>query len=227
MIEEEFGRMANLRDHWWLQGRINLIDRYIKKNEKVLEIGCGIGQNIGGMNGIGLEPDENAVKHAKACGITVVRGVAEALPFKEKSFDAVLLMDVLEHMEDDTKPLKETSNVLSKGGTVIVTVPGFKILWRHHDEIMGHKRRYAKMEIESLLKSSGFEIEKLSYWNLTSFFSVFLMKFVKRSGKSDLIKTPKLLNKLLLTLLTIENRLISKTALPFGVSVFAVGKMKK
>jgi SAM-dependent methyltransferase len=56
-------------------------------------------------------------------GLAIVRGSAEALPFPDDSFDALTMLDVLEHLPDPRRALAEVARVLRPGGTLLLTVP--------------------------------------------------------------------------------------------------------
>jgi SAM-dependent methyltransferase len=77
--------------------------------------------------------------------------------------DLVLLMDVLEHVNDDVALLKQSTEALKSGAKVIITVPAFPVLWSAHDLFLDHKRRYTISTLRPILEQAGLKIEKLSY----------------------------------------------------------------
>lgn len=74
-------------------------------------------------------------------------------------FELVLLMDVLEHVEDDRGFLRGiVSELLAPGGRVLVTVPAWQPLYSQHDENLRHYRRYAPKQIEAVITESGLQL---------------------------------------------------------------------
>ena len=73
--------------------------------------------------------------------------------------DLVLLLDVLEHVEDDAGFLRElTLHSLAPGAHVLVSVPAYGALYASHDTFLGHHRRYAPSSCASLLERAGLRI---------------------------------------------------------------------
>ncbi len=217
---------------WWFSARRELLDQILKKinkrEMKILDFGCssGINMNILGKYGnvFGIDKDKEAIKIAKMRGFNVLRGDIKT-KFKDKTFDLITCLDVIEHIDKDRDLLKEFYRVLKKEGKLIITTSAFMFLWSTHDIINQHKRRYEKNELEEKIRYAGFKILKSSYWNMTSFLPVLLFKSIWKgikSSESYLIEAPKILNYLMLNILRIENNIISKANLPIGVSLLLV-----
>ena len=128
-------------DHWWsdevrwvrtlknlVPGRLAWFDRHIDwQGKDVLDLGCAGGfmaeaMAARGANVTGIDPAAQAIKaarsHANAAGLQVAYdvGVGEALPYDAAVFDAVICVDVLEHLADLHKVLAEVTRVLRPGG---------------------------------------------------------------------------------------------------------------
>ncbi len=71
----------------------------------------------------------------------------------------VLMMDVLEHVEDDLALLRGTMGAAAPGTRVVVTVPAFQWLWSGHDVFLEHWRRYTLPGLERLLRRAGLRVE--------------------------------------------------------------------
>lgn len=139
------------------------MDRIIRKVSmplrglRILDLGCGTG-HISLM----LEPDNHVVSLDPALeGVRITRarrrtpggyavGAGEALPFGDGSFDAVLLIDVLEHIVDDYAVAAESRRVLRPGGWVLCMVPQNPRLYSRIDAANGHVRRYEADELRRL-----------------------------------------------------------------------------
>jgi 2-polyprenyl-3-methyl-5-hydroxy-6-metoxy-1,4-benzoquinol methylase len=78
--------------------------------------------------------------------------------------DLVLMMDVLEHVDDDRGLLRHYAGKVPGGTHFLVTVPAFAFLWSGHDVFLEHKRRYRLPEMETTLQESGLEIVRGSYY---------------------------------------------------------------
>ena len=72
------------------------------------------------------------------------------------SIDHAILMDVLEHVEDDVGLLRDVGRILTPAGHVLITVPAHQILWSGHDEFLGHVRRYDRSQLVDAAGRAGF-----------------------------------------------------------------------
>jgi SAM-dependent methyltransferase len=79
------------------------------------------------------------------------------------SADLVLLMDVLEHVEQDGALLRSYVRQVGCGTRFIVTVPAFSWLWSGHDVFLGHHRRYTLGQIRGVVEASGLVVEGTCY----------------------------------------------------------------
>lgn len=83
--------------------------------------------------------------------------VADAMEDEvEGEFDAVVFCEVLEHIDDDAGWLRMIHERLRPGGQLVASVPSRMKYWTHHDEMVGHLRRYERTELEALLHRTGF-----------------------------------------------------------------------
>ena len=78
--------------------------------------------------------------------------------------DLVLMMDVLEHVDDDRGLLRHYAAKVPSGAHFLVTVPAFRFLWSGHDVFLEHKRRYRLGEIEATMRQAGLEVVRGSYY---------------------------------------------------------------
>jgi len=142
--------------------------------------------------------------------------------------DLVLLMDVLEHVDDDLGLLKSYVDKVPSGSRFLMTVPDFQFMWSGHDDFLEHKRRYTLSQFESLTKNAGLTVEKGAYY----FGAVFPIAVASRlipggsSGskpRSQLKKHHPLVNALLKTLCSLELPLMGMNRLA-GLSVFVLAR---
>lgn len=78
--------------------------------------------------------------------------------------DLVLLMDVLEHVDDDVALLKEYVQKVPNGSRFLITVPAFKFLWSDHDIFLDHKRRYTLENLEKAVRDAGLKVRHGAYY---------------------------------------------------------------
>jgi len=227
-------------NHWWFTGRRDIINKLINdysKDTETLEVGCSGGVLIESlkMHGFrrlqGIDIDDNAVEICRQKGISDVHiADAEKTEFKDQQFDLIIASDVLEHIRDEDRALQEWRRILKSGGKLIIFVPAFQFLWSAHDEVNHHYRRYQKSGLINALKKNGFKAERASYWNFSLFLPVSVARLSrklfsggKRTAADQLFEVNPLINKILVYMLRLENKLLSwKINLPLGVSAFAV-----
>lgn len=123
-------------------------------------------------------------------GIIMLRSI-ENIP--GKSIDRVLLLDVLEHVKDESSFLKDVLNIMKDNGKVFITVPAFQFLFSPHDIFLRHFRRYSLPEIEYLLKKNGLMIVENFYFYTIAFIirslELFLYKLnIKKEFKGAINK---------------------------------------
>jgi SAM-dependent methyltransferase len=124
--------------------------------------------------------------------------------------DLVLLMDVLEHVDDDGQLLGEAVAQTRQGGRVLITVPAFQWLWSPHDEFLGHRRRYTLDQLHEVVEQQGLQIERSAYFFALTLPLAVATRMVARylpgnSGpRSQLRRHHPVVNRLLLALCQAE-----------------------
>ena len=78
--------------------------------------------------------------------------------------DLILMMDVLEHVEDDVGLLRTYTSTLPPGGHVLISVPAFRFLWSGHDVFLEHHRRYTLGQIEAVVRAAGLDVVRGRYF---------------------------------------------------------------
>jgi len=243
MEESEYESMYRLEDrHWYFAGKrglvLSLLGKYLTKKEPlVLDAGCGTGRTLAELalryDAVGMECFSGALAFAARRNRTpLVQGILEQAPFEDAAFDAVTLLDVLEHCDDDRLALAEIARTLTTGGLLLVTVPAFMWLWSGHDEALHHRRRYTRKSLQLLLEKCGFAVSRMSYFNAFVFPLVAgarlaerLRKKVSRSADTDEMPAA-LVNNLLYRLQCIERTIIRYLDIPLGVSLICVARKR-
>lgn len=239
MKASEYEVMASVEDrHFWFVTtraivRDELQKRLAGEGRLILDLGAGTGGTIRALKGlgrfIGLDLSVKACKFgAQRTDAPYVLGSALQIPLMDKSLDAVLALDVFEHIEDDLQAVIEVRRVLKDGGVLIATVPCHPWLYSAHDRALHHVRRYRKQDFLRLLQDSGFSICRASYTNCFLFPIVACArlagKVLKSEAKSDATVKLGALNDVFKVIFSLERRLLKHRDLPWGVSLMVVAK---
>ena len=226
-------------DHFWMQWRHAGVLRALKSTgasvQRALEIGCG-----SGVARRMLERDLNVPVDGcdlSRAGLEMAepgRGrlffydILELEPTMLGQYDAVFLLDVVEHIPDDVAFLRAALRHLRPGGVLIVNVPASMLLFSQYDRVTGHVRRYTRRSLARLFRQSGVELGGLTHWGLS-------MVPVLLARKAYLTMIPpaetmrvgfsppnRFVQSLFGALKDIETSL--PMAMPFGTSLLAWGK---
>lgn len=204
------------------------------KGKTFLDIGCGAGHLLAkarekGMKVWGLEKDKNLINLSKNLygkGIPIIQEKAEGISRLGSKFDTITIIDVLEHINNDELVLREIIKKISPRGRLVIIVPAFQFLYSERDRLYGHKRRYGKKELNDKLRSCGYKINELRYWNILGFFVyLFYEKILnKRVSLESRTKKPSgIFRKLMHKLVDYWMRLIENNInFGFGLTLLCV-----
>ena len=115
------------------------------------------------VTSVDASPAAVAVLRERVVG-TVERADVTAVPYPDGSFDAVVLGEVLEHVEDDVGAVREVSRVLSEGGVLAASVPAQPHWFGGSDRWAGHVRRYSRERLLAVVSAAGLEVERCLGW---------------------------------------------------------------
>lgn len=165
---------------------------------KILEMGCGSAYfstvlnrefPAGEYEYHGIDMEQDAVKAAKQFvkdENKIVIGSVEKMEYENDSFDNILYLDVIEHVNNDKASIEEAFRVLKPGGKLIVSTPNsgaaltdtFFCEYMHdHGHMENQRDGYYANELEDLLKNAGFQIDSVDYSNV--FLSEILITITK------------------------------------------------
>ena len=183
-----------------------------KQNENVIDLGCGTGYYLFLLSNLplklhlnGFDFDENALAEARTSlsnkNIKFIAGDLHKMPFKDNLFDKAVASEVLEHVGNDVKVLKEIYRILKPNGVLVTSVPSIRYpffwdpmnwLLEHlfHTHIKsgffsglwsGHLRLYYLQDLKKKFEKVGFKVEKaeeLTFWCLP--FNHYIVNIVAR-----------------------------------------------
>jgi SAM-dependent methyltransferase len=229
-----YRQIKNQKKHWWFQARKKIIDQIIsginfKKKNNILDFGAGSGVNLDMLRKHGLVDIHEQNKYAR----TVIKknknikNLYSTLKIKNDFYDLILMADVIEHVKQPKKLLKDLKKFLKKDGRILITVPAYQFLFSKKDEVLGHHRRYDKKRLKNELK--GFKIENISYFNTFLCVPIVIMTLINKFLNRDYIKkvetTPNfIINKLCYIIFSAEKYFIKYFNLPFGISIYILAK---
>ncbi len=158
-----------VESHWYYQAKAAALLRLIGdlSPRQVLDVGAGSGffsrqvlARTGATSATCVDPgypaDSDTIAHGKP--LLFRRGV------EHDPADLVLLMDVLEHVDDDVGLLRMYADPAPAGARFVITVPAFQWLWSGHDIFLEHRRRYTLAQIEGVARAAGLEVERGAYY---------------------------------------------------------------
>lgn len=194
---------------------------------EILEVGCGIGNftptlsKYGKVTAIDIDPGlVEGLKQLNNENISTGFGDIEQgkFFFKEKKFDVIVCINVLEHIKDDMKALENIKNLLKNNGILILLVPVNTFLYGEIDKAIGHFRRYSSQELVGNLKSLGLSVISSKKLNFLGALGWFISGCILKNTQVTENKI-KLFN-LISPLLVIENYIEP----PLGTSVLIIAK---
>jgi 2-polyprenyl-3-methyl-5-hydroxy-6-metoxy-1,4-benzoquinol methylase len=164
----------------------HLIKKNISKKDRVLDFGAGIGTfaklvSKFASDTICIEPDKVQLNHIKyELGIKAKSNLDLV---KNESVDVIYSLNVFEHIQDDFSAIKKCYKKIKPGGSLLVYVPAYQLLFSNMDKHVGHFRRYSMSDLSQKISSSGFTIENAEYIDSIGFFASYLYKFINQDGK--------------------------------------------
>jgi len=226
--------------YWWHVAKRRLVNRLLQKHfpppGRVVEGGVGSARNLlafreQGYEVGGMDLMEASVAHAHERGLhdVHVHDLTQEWPFEPKSTDAVVLLDVIEHLSDPVAALRHAHRILKPGGGALVTVPAYQWLFGEWDERLGHYRRYTRKRLRKEAEEAGFSVSWLSHWNSFTLPAAVAVrsyqKLIPKRREPVFPRVSKLANRALLKLADMERGLIASCPAPCGLSV--VGVLRK
>ena len=220
---------VNPDKHWYYLAKSYAVNRKFTEyslNAKVIgDIGAGDGFFIKNLpiNKVNYSLyciDTGYLKNEFSNDITYLR------EYNEIDLEALLFIDVLEHVQNDVALLEEYVNKSKNGSYFYITVPAFQSLWSGHDIFLEHVKRYTLKEVVDTVEKAGLSVVSAQYIFSFIFPLVWLkrkLKFKKEIiVKSQLKEVGWILNYGLRLLCFLEHRFFVNKL--FGLSCLVIGK---
>lgn len=166
--------------------------------------------------------EEEFIGRRRADNIDFVRSVDAV------SADAVLMIDVIEHVDDDAALIRDYADKAAPGTRFLISVPAFQFLWSSHDEFLEHRRRYTLESLRDTVERAGLSPQDMRYFFGLLFPAAAASRLAEKRGgdakASKLKPAPAWLNSTLVAVHDVErlalfpfNRLAGVTAFCLAV----------
>jgi SAM-dependent methyltransferase len=220
--------------HWYYASKSHALRRALGDYQprQILDVGAGSGffarvllRDTAAQSAVCVDPgyadERSELYFDKRLVFSRTIPVAEA--------DLVLLMDVLEHVDDDVGLLRDVGSRTGPEARFIVSVPAFSWLWSGHDEFLGHRRRYTHEGLRRVLAAAGLRPLAGFYMFAAIFPAVAAQRLWQRVRRSAGPPTSDLRrhrgwSNALLTRLCIAESAIARHNRAFGLTAFAVAE---
>jgi len=219
-------RMAHATNYFAWQGRLVAPEL----GRRVIEVGCGIGNFTGMLLDremiLAVDVDPTCVERLQQrySNRPILRtsvcepssdAFADLAHFQP---DSCVCLNVLEHIEDDSRALAAMASVLVPGGVIVLLVPAFQALYGPIDRNLQHCRRYRRNTLAGLAHRTGLRVEKLHYVNAIGFFGWWMNAHVfRREAQSE--RQIRIFDRCVVPWMS---RLEAIAPPPLGQSLFAV-----
>lgn len=247
MNPREYRQMYEVEEfHWWYVALHELIISVVRSKGgepgelRILDAGCGTGRlcqllkKCGSVTGCDMSPE--ALELCRKRGLTdLFQADLNSVSFRASHYDVITSIDTLYHLaiKDEQVVLKKFHDALKPGGVLILNLVAHEFLRSTHDIAVHTRKRYTRKEVVDLLESCGFRVTVSSYRLGFLFLPIAALRLIKKvlnssrdpqNVTSDVTSPHPVLNRLLLWAARQENRMVLKSSMPFGTSVFAVAE---
>lgn len=176
MAEEILVRLAGaVARHPWWRARASLTTDLlgglgVRPPARVLDAGCGWGVTLEalerrGYRAVGMDISRRTLERLDRPGRALVEAdLTRDVPADAEPSDAVLALDVIEHIDDDRGAVARLAGLARPGGLVVVSVPALPEFYSEFDRIQGHRRRYTPETLRSAFEGSGLEGVETFWW---------------------------------------------------------------
>jgi len=167
--------LDRVRRHPWWAARARLALALLQSNgvpppATVLDVGCGWGVNLSALEeacypatGLDISPQILELID-RPSRLLIEADLNQPPPADHELYASALLLDVIEHLDDDRGTLCRIAPLIQPGGILVVSVPALPELFSEYDQIQGHRRRYVPETLRAAFDGSGFAVQKIFWW---------------------------------------------------------------
>ena len=193
----------------WLKGTNNQGQFFIKKNQSLLDIGCGSGVSLieatyMGANAYGVEADPNIKSLAEKLNLNISIGNFDKKTYYGKIFDLIVLNQVIEHIPEPRNLLEIIKEKMSSKSKLIISFPNTKSFWRYISgkkwinwHVPYHLHHFDDSNFERMVKECGFKIinKKTITPNIWTVMQIRALFKSEKIGKKSKLWNKSYLNK--------------------------------
>jgi SAM-dependent methyltransferase len=222
--------------HWWWRAREGYVLRWVRRiargrRLRILDIGCGDGffwKKLDALGDVeGIEVDADLIAPGSPYRDRIEISTFPGRP-RESRYDLILMLDVLEHIEDDRAALAKVRELLASGGHLVLTVPAHMWLWSEFDAVNHHHRRYTRRPLVDLMRGADLSVVSARYyyfWPVLPLLARRALFRAKSTMQSRFVRVPPApVNAALHAISTLDHWVTSVVPTPCGGSLIAVAK---
>lgn len=226
---------ADIGHHWYYRSKANAMAQLLSgvSPSIILDVGAGSGffsrkllSDTAATEAWCVDTSYDADSDAEEAGKPIhFRRSVDSV-----NADLVLLMDVLEHVDDDVGLLKDYANKVPSGARFLVSVPAFQFLWSGHDVFLEHKRRYRLNQMEDVIRRAGLTVIHGAYYFGAVFPIAAIIRLVsnlarrgQHKARSQLSQHHPLVNETLAAISSAEINFFARNRLA-GLTVFCIAE---
>ena len=237
-METDYGHVYRERfeKHWWWRARQEVILENLHRLRppggwrNILDVGCGDGLFFAellklGSEVEGVEPAAGLITDGGGHRERIYVGPFDGDFRPGKTYQLILMLDVLEHIADPVGALRRVVELLGSDGTFLATVPAFMQLWTKHDELNHHYARYTKETFRDVAHAANLHIDHQKYflhWTCPAKLAVRLVERMFPTPPAIPTVPPRFINEALYWLSHLEAKLLRPLNVPFGSSLLVV-----
>ena len=235
-LKEERAIGGDPSAHWYYIAKGRAINALLgdAPAREILDVGAGSGVFSRMLLSEGRAPratcvdpnySDQWIENRRGDGLDYVRTLGA------NSADLVLMIDVVEHVDDDVALVANYAEKAPAGARFLISAPAFQFLWSSHDEFLEHRRRYTVASLEHMIARAGLEVVDTRYFFGLLFPAAALMRFVDGALKGDreakesaLKAAPEWLNKSLVAIHDLERAALFPFNRLAGVTAFCLAR---
>ncbi len=169
------GAKEKVERHPWWHARARLALATLKKHgvlapAAIADVGCGWGTNLtaleqAGYQVVGFDISRRILEKIDNSQRQLVElDLNHDLPGEHALFEALMALDVIEHLDDDRGVVRRMAQLLKPNGLAVVSVPALPDLFSEFDSIQGHRRRYLPETLRATLTAAGLVVREIFWW---------------------------------------------------------------